>query len=243
MRVSAPVLGAAGAPSGCRRIGPRGHRRCGRTALGWTRTPPSPRSALVRIGCCDATSVAGSAQHTIGSRGGSASASSCDLPAQQCLQLRDEPPDALALTSLTLVIWTVENFFLPGSRGIWVAFLSRLPFTASQQLQAFPPLLRPVQVRNSSFDDPATPSDEALSAEMTRDDPRWPRAHHVAGWHSADANQCPLQNIVDAGRAQPARLALHPVRPDRRTLRQLPPGATAAELQLSWGGGARAIPP
>lgn len=84
------------------------------------------------------------------------------------MQLRDEPPNALALTSLTLVIWTVENFFLPGSRGIWVAFLSRLPFTASQQLQAFPPLLRPVQVRNSSFDDPATPSDEALSAEMIR---------------------------------------------------------------------------
>jgi hypothetical protein len=50
------------------------------------------------------------------------------------LQLRDEPPDALALTSLTLVIWTVDNFFLPGSRGIWVAFLSRLPFTASQQI-------------------------------------------------------------------------------------------------------------
>jgi hypothetical protein len=50
------------------------------------------------------------------------------------LQLRDEPPDALAITSLTLVIWTVDNFFLPGSRGIRVAFLSRLPFTASQQI-------------------------------------------------------------------------------------------------------------
>jgi hypothetical protein len=32
------------------------------------------------------------------------------------------------------MIWTVENFFLPGSRGIRVAFLSRPPFTASQQI-------------------------------------------------------------------------------------------------------------
>ena len=233
MRVRAPVLGAAGTQAVAARIGPQVHKRCGRTALGWTRTPPSPRSALVRIGCCDATSVAGSAQHTIGSRGGSASASSCDLPAQQCLQLRDEPPDALAITSLTLMIWAVDNFFLPGSRGIRVVFLSRLPFTASQQLQAFPPLLPSVQVRDLSFDDRATPSDEPLSAEMTRDDPQWPRSHHDAGWHSADADQRPLQAIVDAGRAQPARLALHHARPDRRTLRQLPPGATAAELHLS----------
>jgi endonuclease/exonuclease/phosphatase family metal-dependent hydrolase len=57
---------------------------------------------------------------------------------------------------------------LPDSRGIRVAFLSKLPFSASKQLRPFPTLIRPVQERDPIFDDPITPPDEALTAEMGR---------------------------------------------------------------------------
>ena len=86
------------------------------------------------------------------------------------LALQEIGPDgalaALQNAMATAMPHAVEG--LPGSRGIRVAFLSRLPFTSSQQLKAFPPMLRPVQERDPIFDNPATPSDEALSAEMTR---------------------------------------------------------------------------
>jgi endonuclease/exonuclease/phosphatase family metal-dependent hydrolase len=56
----------------------------------------------------------------------------------------------------------------PDARGIRVAFLSRLPFTATRTIKAFPEMILPVQARDPVFDEPSTPEDESLTASMGR---------------------------------------------------------------------------
>jgi endonuclease/exonuclease/phosphatase family metal-dependent hydrolase len=56
----------------------------------------------------------------------------------------------------------------PDDRGIRVALLSALPLTDVDDVDAFPVGVRPVQVRDVVFDDPATAADEALLGRMGR---------------------------------------------------------------------------
>ena len=58
---------------------------------------------------------------------------------------------------------------VPDSRGIRVAFLSTLPFEGKPiDLLSFPDRLRPVQVKDPIFDDPATAVDEVALTRMER---------------------------------------------------------------------------
>jgi hypothetical protein len=57
---------------------------------------------------------------------------------------------------------------IPDDRGIRVALLSTEELTDIRHLRAFPGQVRPVQVRDPVFDDPATAGDEALTARMGR---------------------------------------------------------------------------
>jgi endonuclease/exonuclease/phosphatase family metal-dependent hydrolase len=56
----------------------------------------------------------------------------------------------------------------PDERGIRVAILSSLPLTEITDVDAFPGGVRPVQVRDEIFDDPATAVDEAVLGRMGR---------------------------------------------------------------------------
>jgi hypothetical protein len=56
----------------------------------------------------------------------------------------------------------------PDERGIRVAILSALPLVDVAGVAAFPPGVRPVQVRDEVFDDPATSADEAVLGRMGR---------------------------------------------------------------------------
>lgn len=94
--------------------------------------------------------------------------------------IEQEQPDLLALqevgpngalSALQQALCTPMHHALSGEpdrRGIRVAFLSRLPFTASTQIGPFPALIRPLQERDPIFDDVETPEDESLTAEMGR---------------------------------------------------------------------------
>lgn len=86
------------------------------------------------------------------------------------LALQEIGPEG-ALAALQAALATPMPHALEGqadSRGIRVAFLSRLPFTGSSHLRLFPPLIRPVQERDPIFDDDTTPADESLTGEMGR---------------------------------------------------------------------------
>src|SRR6266542_289005 len=56
----------------------------------------------------------------------------------------------------------------PDGREIRVAFLSTVQFDATRHLRPFPKLIRPGQTKEPSFDNPATPEDESLTAMMGR---------------------------------------------------------------------------
>ena len=56
----------------------------------------------------------------------------------------------------------------PDERGIRVAILSAHPFASSRHLRPFPNLIRPVQVKDPVFDDPATTWNESLTEMMGR---------------------------------------------------------------------------
>jgi endonuclease/exonuclease/phosphatase family metal-dependent hydrolase len=56
----------------------------------------------------------------------------------------------------------------PDDRGIRVALLSSLALTDVDDIDAFPAGVRPVQVRDEAFDDPATAADEAVLERMGR---------------------------------------------------------------------------
>lgn len=86
------------------------------------------------------------------------------------LALQEVGPDG-ALQALQDALDTPLSHALegePDDRGIRVAFLSRLPFTTSRTIKAFPELIRPVQASDPVFDEPATPEDESLTSAMGR---------------------------------------------------------------------------
>jgi endonuclease/exonuclease/phosphatase family metal-dependent hydrolase len=56
----------------------------------------------------------------------------------------------------------------PDDRGIRVAMLSSPPLVDVADIDAFPAGVRPVQVRDEIFDDPATTADEAVLGRMVR---------------------------------------------------------------------------
>jgi endonuclease/exonuclease/phosphatase family metal-dependent hydrolase len=56
----------------------------------------------------------------------------------------------------------------PDERGIRVAILSSLPLAEVTDVDTFPAGVRPVQVRDEIFDDPATAADEAVLGRMGR---------------------------------------------------------------------------
>jgi len=97
-------------------------------------------------------------------------ASVIDSQQPDLLALQEVGPDG-ALQALQAALATPLPHALegePDARGIRVAFLSRLPFTATRSIQAFPELIHPVQARDPVFDEPSTPEDESLIASMGR---------------------------------------------------------------------------
>jgi hypothetical protein len=56
----------------------------------------------------------------------------------------------------------------PDSRGIRVAFLSRLPLLNVADVSPFPVGVRAIQSKDEIFDDPATAEDEAATDQMGR---------------------------------------------------------------------------
>jgi endonuclease/exonuclease/phosphatase family metal-dependent hydrolase len=86
------------------------------------------------------------------------------------LALQEIGPDGALLALQNALVTPMPHAMegLPDSRGIRVAFLSKLPFASSQQLRPFPPMIRAVQDRDPIFDDASTPADESVTSEMAR---------------------------------------------------------------------------
>jgi endonuclease/exonuclease/phosphatase family metal-dependent hydrolase len=89
-------------------------------------------------------------------------------PDVACLQ-EIGPGDALAPLQAALTHPLAHRAIgQPDDRGIRVAILSSRPLDDVADIDVFPRGVRPVQVRDEIFDDPATPEDEAVLDRMGR---------------------------------------------------------------------------
>lgn len=86
------------------------------------------------------------------------------------LALQEVGPDGALLQLQAALAHPMPHSIVgaPDSRGIRVAFLSTMPFTATHHLRPFPHQIRPVQTKDAIFDDPLTEIDESLTSMMGR---------------------------------------------------------------------------